>query len=356
MAQTIGFGILGAGLVAPFHARSLKESEGGRLVAFCDVDRARADRLAAEYGVRAYYELEAMLEDRDIDVVNVCLPNHLHYDAVMKCVRAGRHVITEKPPALTLRETDAMVAACKAAGLRLACTVQSRMRKAIQAIKRAIESGRFGRLLHTDAYMKWYRTTEYYYSDAWRSLRRAGAGVTIQHAFHYIDLVQYLAGPAARVGARMTNLAHPGVRLEDTLLAFIDFKSGAQGVVEASTAMWPGTEVRVEVNGENGTATMSGERMAVWKFRDERPEDEEVRRYGDAAQQTGATGPAAFGYQDHKAVIQDVIDAIRQGREVFIPVESVRPTVEIVIAMYQSAARGRAVELPVEDDESVWDW
>ena len=356
MAQTIGFGILGAGLVAPFHAKSLKESVGGRLVAFCDVDRQRADRLAAEYGVKAYYDLADMLKDPDIDVVNVCLPNHLHYDAVMACARARKHVITEKPPALTLRETDAMIEACKGAGLKFACTVQSRVRKAIQAIKRAIEGGRFGRLLHADACMKWYRTAEYYHSDAWRSLRRAGAGVTVQHAFHYIDLLQYLAGPAARVHARMTNLAHPGVRLEDTLLAFIDFRSGAQGVIEASTAMWPGTEVRIEVNGESGTAIMSGERMLMWKLRDERPEDEEVRRYGDAAQQTGATGPAAFGYQDHKAVIQDMIDAIREDREVIIPVESVRPTVEIVVAMYQSAARGRPVELPVEDDEGAWDW
>jgi len=356
MAETLGFGILGAGLVAPFHANSVRDAEGCRLVAFCDVDKERADQRAAEYGVKAYYSLEDMLKDPHVDVVNVALPNHLHHDAVIACARAGKHVITEKPPAMSLRETDEMIEACRKAGVKFSCTVQCRARKAIQAMKEAIDSGRFGRLLHADAYMKWFRTTEYYHSAGWRSSRRSGAGVTVQHAFHYIDLLQYLAGPAARVHARMTNLAHPTVRLEDTLLAFIDFANGAQGVVEASTALWPGTDVRIEINGENGTAIMVGEKMATWQFRDERPEDERIRTYGNETQATAAGGPADFGYADHLVVIQDMVNAIREDREVMIPVESVRPTVEIVLAMYQSAARNRPVELPVEDDESVWEW
>jgi predicted dehydrogenase len=356
MADTLGFGIIGAGLVAPFHAKSLRASDGGELIAFCDLDKARADKMAAEYGVQAYYRLEDMLADPRIHVCNVALPNHLHHGVVLKCAAAGKHVLTEKPPAMTLRETDGMIEACRKAGVKFGCTVQCRVRKAIQAMKRAIETGRFGRLLHADAYMKWFRTTEYYHSDAWRSSRKSGAGVTVQHAFHYIDLLQYLAGPGARVQARMTNLAHPSVKLEDTLLAFIDFECGAQGVVEASTALWPGTDVRIEINGEDGTAVMAGERVTTWKFREERPEDEEIRSYGSAAQATGAGGPADFGFQDHLVVIQDMIDAIREDRDVIIPVESVRPTVEIVLAMYQSAARNKPVELPVQDDDGVWEW
>jgi predicted dehydrogenase len=324
------------------------------LVAFCDLDETRVNRLAAEYGVQAYRSLDQMLADARIDVVNVALPNHLHHDAVMKCAAAGKHVLTEKPPAMTLRETDAMVAACRRAGVRFGCTVQCRVRRAIQAIRGAVQSGRFGALLHADAYMKWFRPAEYYRQDAWRSLRRAGAGVTVQHAFHYIDLLQYIVGPALRVQAQMTNLAHPGVQLEDTLLAFVQFKCGAQGIVEASTALWPGTDVRIEINGTDGTAIMAGERVVTWQFRDERPEDKEVRTYGSIAQATGASGATAFGFADHQVVIQDMIDAVREQREVVIPVESVRPTLEIVLAMYQAATRQAAVELPVTDDDSVW--
>jgi predicted dehydrogenase len=354
MNKELGFGILGAGLVAPFHAKAITGTKGGRLIAFCDLNEERLKKLSTEYQVKAYKTLDEMLKDPAIDVVNVATPNHLHHDAVLACAAAGKHVLTEKPPAMTLRETDAMLAACKKANVKFGCFVQSRVRKAIQAMKKAIDTGRFGKLLSADAYMKWFRSTEYYKSDAWRSSRKSGAGVTVQQAFHYIDLIQYLAGPAKQVEARMTNLAHPEVKLEDTTLAFIDFKCGAQGVVQASSAMWPGTDVRIEINGVDGTAIMSGEKMVTWKFREDRPEDEEIRQYGSAAQATGASGAANFGHMDHQTVVQDLIDSIAAKREVVIPVASVRPTLEIVLAMYQSAAKNRPIQLPVQDDDTVW--
>ncbi len=354
--KELGFGILGAGLVSPFHCKSVKASRGGKLIAICDMSRERADKLAAEYDVKAHYDLAEMLKDPAIDVVNVCLPNHLHYDAVLACAKAGKHVLTEKPPAMSLEQTDAMIEACAKAGVKFGCTVQCRVRKAIQAIRKAIADGRFGKLLQADAVMKWFRSTDYYKSDAWRMSRKSGAGVTVQHAFHYIDLIQYIAGPAARVDARMTNLAHPDVHLEDTLYAFIDFKSGARGMVEASTAMWPGTDIRIEIHGTDGTAIMTGEKMSVWKFREEKPEDAEIRAIGNASQSTGATGAADFGYLDHAFLVQDMIDAIREKRDVVIPVASVRPTLEIVLAMYQSAHEKKPVDLPVRDREDVWEW
>jgi predicted dehydrogenase len=203
--------------------------------------------------------------------------------------------------------------------------------------------------------MKWFRSTDYYKSDAWRMSRKSGAGVTVQHAFHYIDLLQYLMGPGQQVEARMTNLAHPSVDLEDTVSAFVRFANGAQGVVQASTALWPGTDVRIEINGTEGTAIVAGEKMAVWQFRDDKPEDEDIRKLGSAAQKTGAGGAADFGYADHQVVIQDMIDAINEGREVVIPVSSVRPTLEIVLAMYESAEKRTPVTLPLKNARSIWE-
>ncbi len=352
----LGFGLLGAGLIAPFHAKALRACDGGRLVAVCDVNAQRAAKLAEEHEAKVYATLDSMLADPEIDAVNILTPNHRHRDAVLACAAAGKHVLTEKPPAMSLRETDEMIAACSAAGVKFGCTVQCRVRGAIQAMKGALENGRFQRLLQADAIMKWYRSAEYYQSDAWRSSRRSGAGVTVQHAFHYIDLLQYLAGPVRRVAARMFNVAHPEVRLEDTLVAHVEYTSGARGLVQASTAFWPGTPVRIEINGEAGTAIMAGEAMDTWSFRDEHKDDQQIRTLGSSAQATGAGGAADLGYADHQVVIQDLIDAVREGREVIIPVTSVRPTVEIVLAMYQSAARdGVSVELPVTDDESIWE-
>ena len=133
-----------------------------------------------------------------------------------------------------------------------------------------------------------------------------------------------------------------------------DFANGAQGVVQASTGLWPGTDVRIEINGADGTAIMTGERMTTWEFRQARPDDEKMRDLGDAAQVTAASDPAAFGFADHQVVIQDMIDAVRLDRDVVIPVRSVRPTLEMVLAMYQSAAHNRVIELPVTDDETIW--
>ncbi|MBN1351745.1 Gfo/Idh/MocA family oxidoreductase [candidate division KSB1 bacterium] len=350
-----GFGLLGTGLVAPFHAKSLINSKKAKLIAAVDIDPKRLKAFCEEYDCRAYATLEEMLGDDRISVVNVLTPNHLHFDAVMACAAAGKHVLVEKPPAMSLKDTDIMIRACRDHGVKFGVSLQCRVRKAVQAVKRAIDSGRFGRLLHADAFMKWYRSPDYYHSDAWRSSRRFGAGVTIQHAFHYIDLLYYLAGSVKSVQAQMSNLAHPDVRLEDTLLAFLEFSNGARGVVEASTAFWPGTELRIEINGTDGNAIIVGERIETWKFKDEQPEDETIRNIGSAEILTGASGPADFAYFDHQAVIEDMVEAIQMQREPIIAVPLARGTLEIALAMYKSARENSVIYLPLENESNIWD-
>ena len=351
----IGFGLLGTGLVAPFHAKGLRASAKAELIAAADLNSERLEKFAREFDCVGYSSLEEMLENPRIQVINILTPNHLHCEAVLKAAAAGKHILVEKPPAMSLREVDTMTAACQAAGVKFGVVLQCRIRKSIQAMRRAIAQGRFGTLLHADAYMKWFRSEDYYQMDAWRSSRRSGAGVTIQHAFHYIDLLQYLMGPVKQVYARMSNLAHPAVELEDTLLAMVDYENGAQGIVEASTALWPGTDIRIEINGTHGTAIMVGERMATWQFKDDRPEDEEIRQYGSAAVITGATGPTDFAFHDHQTVIEDMVDAIRENRDPVITTTSVRPTLEWALAMYQSAKARASVTLPVVNEAEIWE-
>ena len=350
----MGFGLLGAGLIAPFHARALQASGKTRLVAAADMNAERLAKLTTEFGCRGYSSLEEMLANPEVQVVNVLTPNHLHYDAVLKAARAGKHVIVEKPPAMSLREVDGMAAASEAAVVKVGVFLQCRTRKPIQAMRQAIRQGRFGRILQADTFMKWFRAVEYYKMDAWRMSRRAGAGVTIQQAFHYIDLLHYLVGPVRSVLARMSNVAHPGLEIEDTLHAFVEYESGALGVVEASTALWPGTDIRIEINGENGTAIMSGERGETWRFREERPEDQEIRQYGSASVATGATGAADLGFHDHQVVIEDMVDAIQNDREPMIPLRSVRHTLEWALAMYQSARQNAPVTLPLLNEDAAF--
>ncbi len=355
--MAVGFGILGAGMISSIHADALKNSSKARLVAVCDVDAERAAKLAREFAPEAkvYTQLDALLTDPKVDVLDVVTPNSLHTDAVLAAASAGKHVLCEKPPAMSLCDTDRMISACRQANRKFGIFVQCRLREPIQQIKRALDQGRFGRLLRADAVMKWYRSTEYYLSDAWRSQRRSGAGVTIQHAFHYIDLLQYLAGPAESVQARMTNLGHPQIEIEDTLDALVQFQDGVVGSVAASTALWPGADVRIELFGERGAAIMQGAALALWQFQDELPEDEQIRRCGDASLSTAASSPTALPSVDHQRVIDDCVDAIEQGGELAIPCESVRPTLEIALAMYRSARLAEPVQLPLVDESRVWE-
>ena len=355
--MAIGFGIVGAGMISSLHADAIKNSSKARLVAVCDLDRQRAEKLAQGFAPEAkvYGAMDAFLADPAVEVVNVVTPNALHTEAVLAAARAGKHVLCEKPPAMSLGDTDRMIAACRQANRKLGVLVQSRLREPIRQMKLALAQGRFGRLLRADAVMKWYRTTEYYLTDAWRQDRRSGAGVTIQHAFHYIDLLQYLAGPAEWVQAHMTNLGHPKIQIEDTLDAVIQFSSGVIGTVAASTGLWPGADVRVELYGEKGAAAMQGTALALWKFQEERPEDEAIRHCGDAKQATAASSPTALPSIDHQRVIDDCVDAIENNREVAIPCESVRPALEISLAMYQSARLGQPVRLPLADEDRVWE-
>lgn len=346
MSEVTGFGIIGCGLVSDFHARAIADLDEARIVAATDLNAERAAEFAEKTGAEAIGSSEQLCARPDIDVVTVLTPNAHHAEHVIRAAEHGKHVIVEKPPEMTLEATDRMIAACRKADVRLAVCLQVRFREAIRAMKAAVEAGRFGRLLAAEAYMKWHRPTEYYLSDPWRSQRDEGAGVTIQHAFHYLDLILHLAGPPSRLQAWMTNLVHPEVELEDTCTALLDFESGAQGLVRASTAMYPGTDIRIELNGENGTAIVAGERMVEWAFRDERPEDETIGQIGSAEAQTGAAGAAAFGYEEHRMLIQDMIEAVREGREPYVTAANARITLATALAMYESADSGESVSVP----------
>jgi predicted dehydrogenase len=344
----LGFGLVGCGLISAFHGKAIQATEGARLVAATDPQQERLDKFCADFGCEAAASFEALLADPRIDVVNILTPNAMHAHFAIPAMDAGKHVVIEKPPDMTLHKVDAMIAARDRNQVQAAISLQVRFRKPIQAMYEAIQSGRFGQLYYAGAHMKWFRDTAYYLMDDWRSKRDQGAGVTIQHAFHYIDLLHHLMGEAESVSAKMCNLAHPQVQLEDTLQAFIGWRNGAKGIVEASTALWPGTDVRIEVNGENGTVVMQGERLVTWQFRDEQPGDAEMTQVGSAAVKTAAGGAADFAFTEHQYMIQDMVRAIREGGEPWVTLEKARGSLEIALAMYESAdVHGAAVQLPL---------
>lgn len=342
------FALVGTGLVADFHAAALRATDKAELAAATDLNAEALKTFAEKYGCEAVPTLEATLARDDIDVVSILTPNATHAALGTKVAAAGKHCLVEKPPDMTLEKADALIEAFDRSGTTLGVCLNCRFRKALEPVRRALAAGRFGTILSGDCYMKWFRPQDYYHLAAWRSSREHGAGVTVQQAFHYYDLLLDLLGPMTRVWARMENLGHAGVPVEDTTTALFEYASGARGILQASTAMYPGSDIRIEINGTRGTAVMSGERLVQFAFDDPQPEDDSALEIGASAGPTGAGGAAGFQYYEHQYLIEDLCDAIREGRPPRVTGGEGRRTLELALAMYQSADTGKWVELSGE--------
>lgn len=354
--MAIGFGIIGCGMISRFHAKAVADIRGAKVVACQDAFSAAADKLAAELGCTAYHDLDAMLADPAVDVVTICTPSGLHMEPAVAAAKAGKHIIVEKPLDITLARCDAMIAAAKKAGVVLSTIFPSRFHESSQLVKQAIDKGRFGRLTMGDAYVKWFRTQEYYDSGAWRGTWKLdGGGALMNQAVHSVDLLLWFMGPAVEVSAYTATLAHQRIEVEDVAVATVKFASGALGVIEASTATWPGELKRLEISGDTGSSIVREEDLAVWKFAKETKADEAIRQKMASRTQTGggAADPKAIGYHGHMLQFQDVLAAIKKGKQPLIDGPEGRKAVELILAIYKSAETGKPVKLPLAGDPAL---
>ena len=345
----VGFGLVGCGMVAPAHADSLMELEDARLVAVCDRIEERAKALGEKYTCSYYTDLKDMLARADIDVANVCIPPGFHSDAVIECAKAGKHVIVEKPIEVTLDKADRMIKACEEAGVKLVTIFQSRFKKGVQALRRAIDRGVLGQLYLGDVYIKWFRPESYYQTTSWRGTWNVeGGGALINQSIHSIDLLQWMMGPVESVFAHIATARH-NIEAEDLAVATLKFKSGALGVIEGATALYPGVPERLEIHGERGSIVLEAGVIRSWDIRDACPED----LPGDTAEETGtgASDPMAFPIIWHKAQIQDMIDAIKEGRSPLVDGREGRKALEIIRGIYKSARSGQVVTFPVQETQ-----
>ncbi|MBN2473457.1 MAG: Gfo/Idh/MocA family oxidoreductase [Pirellulales bacterium] len=348
-----GFGIVGCGMIAHFHARAIADVRGARLVAGCDTVPAAADRLAETTGCKAYYGLREMLADPQVDVVTIGTPSGAHLDPAVAAARAGKHVIVEKPLEITLRRCDKIIRECEKAGVVLSTIFPSRFHSSSIEMKRAVDAGRFGRLTVGDAIVKWYRTQQYYDSGAWRGTWELdGGGALMNQAIHSVDLLCWLMGPVAEIRAQTALLAHKRIAVEDVAMATLQFDSGALGIIEASTAIYPGYLKRIEIHGSAGSAIMEEEDLIKWDFAKKGPRDAAIHR--KMAEQVsgggGAADPAAIGHHGHARQFGDVLKAIKKGTTPAIDGHEGRRSVEVILGIYKAAETGRAVKLPLKSD------
>jgi predicted dehydrogenase len=220
-------------------------------------------------------------------------------------------------------------------------------------MKRAIDGKRFGRLTLGDAYVKWYRTQAYYDSGKWRGTWELdGGGALMNQAVHSVDLLTWLMGPVAEVTAHAATIAHERIAVEDNLVAALRFENGALGVIEASTAVYPGYLKRIEIHGSEGTAVMEEEDIKTWDFAKPQKRDEAIhkRMAEHHSSGGGASDPAAIGHHGHARQFQDVVDAIKKNRQPAVDGHEGRRSIEIILAIYKSAETGKAIKLPLKGD------
>lgn len=344
--STLGFGIIGVGMIADFHAQAIAHTNGGKLVGVATRNADNARAFAAKHGAAlATTSIDELVARPDIHVVCITTPSGAHLEPALAAVRAGKHLVVEKPIEITTERADELIRAADAAGVRISPIFQARFGEGARTIKAAIEAGRFGRLVLASAYVKWHRSPQYY--TGWKgSWKIDGGGALINQAIHAIDLLQWFAGMPSEVFCWSTRRVYAHIEAEDTATAALRFANGAHGAIEATTAAWPGWARRIELCGERGSALLDGDHIAKWEFRDAQPGDEAIRAAQDtAALGSGASEPGAISFEGHRRQIQDLIDAVRGNRPVAIDGHEARKAVALIRALYASADCGAPVKL-----------
>lgn len=351
--MAVGFGIVGTGMISHFHAKAIQAIPGARVAGCFNQSPEKAAGFASEYGGTAWSSLDEMLASPEVQIVNVCTPSGSHLEPAVAAAEAGRHVVVEKPLEISLKRCDRIIEACRANGVKLCTIFPSRFSPANIALKEAISGGRFGRLTLADSYVKWWRSQEYYDGGGWRGTWALdGGGAYMNQAIHNVDLLYWLMGDIVEVCGFTGTLAHERIEVEDTGVACVRFAGGAIGVLEATTAAWPGLQKKTEIHGSQGTVIVEQDSILKWDFAAELPEDAALRARLGAGSSTsgGASDPKAISFVGHQLQLEDFILAIHEGRAPKVDGAEGRRSVEIILAIYQSAWTGKSVQLPLAGD------
>ena len=344
MKDKVGYGIIGCGVIAPWHARAFQSITDAKLVAVCDIIPEKAEKLKTEFGAEyVYTDYKEMLARDDIQIVSISTPSGMHADMGIDAARAGRHILTEKPIDINLEKIDKLIKTCDQQKVKLACIFQRRTSNLWKLIKQTVDEEKLGKMILASAYLKYFRSQEYYDSAGWRGTWALdGGGALMNQGVHLVDILRWVMGPVDTVFSFADHLAR-NIEVEDTTVSSIKFKSGAFGTLEGTTSVTPGMSHRMEFHGEKGTIAIEGEKIARWDV----PglDKEEVMKdlqdlVGDAS-----SDPTAIGADGHQEQIADLIAAVREDREPMISGREARNAVELILAIYESAKTGKPVKL-----------
>lgn len=335
--------LVGCGRISGNHVEAIACVEGLDLVAVCDPKPERAKAVAEPLGIPWFTSYEKMLAEAACDVVTIATPSGLHPSQGVLAAKAGKHVVTEKPMAISLKGADELVKACDDAGVHLFVVKQNRLNEPVQLLRRAVEKGRFGRLYLANVTVRWARPQEYYDQAPWRGTWEFDGGAFMNQASHYVDLMQWIMGPVESVMAKTATLARK-IETEDTGVAILRFRSGALGVLEVTMLAYPrNIEGSFTLLGETGSVKIGGtavNKVEHWEFADSDADDEIARNMD-------TNPPNVYGY-GHQGYYRNVLAVLRGDAKADTDGRAGRKSLELILGIYESAKNGSEVPLPLK--------
>lgn len=342
------YALIGCGRISPNHIAAAK-SNGLEIVGLCDVDQKVLNDKAARFslqGAHLYFDYRKMLEKEGPDLVAVATESGKHAAIALECIEAGCHLIIEKPIALSMEDADAIIQKSKEKGVKVCVSHQNRFNKSIQKIREAIENDRFGKMFYGTAHIRWCRDRAYYKKAKWRGTWEQDGGALLNQCIHNIDLLRWMMGDEVDQVVGMTDrLNHPYIEAEDLGIALVKFKNGSYGIIEGTTDLYPrNLEETLYLFGEKGTVKAGGQsvnKIEEWRFADALDEPDEVIK------QFAENPPNVYGF-GHNPLYADVIEAIENDRDPYVDAKAGKRALELVLAIYKSAAQGQSVKLPLD--------
>ena len=347
--MSLRYALIGCGRISPNHLVAARDN-GLEIVAICDLDPAmmgdKADMLQLPDAVKRYMDYREMLRTENLDLIAIATESGNHASIALDCIDAGCHLIIEKPIALSLDDADEIIRRASRKGVKVSACHQNRFNKAVVKLREAIEAGRFGRLLHGAAHIRWNRKEEYYRQAPWRGTWAQDGGALMNQCIHNIDLLLWMMGDGVDSVVGMTdNLNHDYIEAEDLGIALIKFANGSYGLIEGTTNVFPANlEETLYIFGTHGTAKLGGKSVNIieeWRFADglDQPDAVKAQHWEDP--------PSVYGF-GHNPLYADVVDAILNGREPAVNALAGRRALELVLAIYESASQGAKVKTPLQ--------
>ncbi|MFC4558005.1 Gfo/Idh/MocA family protein [Virgibacillus kekensis] len=337
------FAIVGCGRIAKKHAEAISNASESELFALCDLNEERLNELADLHNVKELYSsYEEMLKNPEIEVVNICTPNALHADMAVQAAEKGKHVMIEKPMATTIEDANRIIKAAKKNNVKAASVHQNRFNEAVQKTRKAYEEGKFGKMSHGVASIRWNRNESYYGLDDWRGTVKMQDGVLMNQCIHNIDLLIWMMGSVKKVTG-ITKTRFRDIEMEDVGGAILEFESGAIGIIEGAGTVYPtNLEETLNLFGETGTVCIGGiavNRIENWRFsQDFQQEEQEIIKSQEQ------DPPSVYGY-GHQLIVEDFVDAIENNKQPYVTLEDGKNAVEVVLAIYESSRTGNPVIL-----------